>query len=93
MDRFALILVGIAFAFALVSYFINHISKGKKSIKYILPSIALVACIYFFYIGITLKSGQGFQDLGNVLMAIMMFAAALAGYITNIVLDFRKKRY
>ena len=92
MDRFALLLAGIALAFGIISYALDRVFRQKKFIKYILPILSLGISAYYFIIGVTQKSGQGFQDLGNVLLAILILSGSIGGFLTSIVLDIRKKR-
>lgn len=91
MDRFLIILAGSALIFAASSYLLNRFF-AKKYVKYILPTIALLAALFYFYIARTAKDTSGFQDLANMLMAIILFAGAIGGYTANIILDLRKRK-
>ncbi len=92
MDRFVLILLAIALAFAVISYLLNRVFRGRRFVKYILPIFILGTSAYYFYSATIVKGGTGFEDLGNILLAIMLLAGGLAGTITSLILDRRRKR-
>ncbi len=91
MDRFLFIILCVALVFGAVSYLLGRIFKRKSFIKYILPILTFGISAYFFYISIVLKKGTGFEDLANLLLAMILLAGGLAGFLTSLIMDLRSR--
>lgn len=84
--RFALIL-GVIFAvFLALTGLLHHFFRNRKYIKYIPALLALVFCIYNFYVAKTMKNAA-FEDLARMVLAMMLFTAFVSGALTGLFAD------
>jgi hypothetical protein len=86
---FVLILVGIAIVSGLVTWLL-HLIKARW-IKYIPALIALVFSIIMIIMARS-GAGEGMQDLGWIIFAILLLSVAVGGGITGIVLDLWQRK-
>jgi len=82
--RLPLILLGIAVVVAIVTFLLHKIKI--RWIKYI-PAVVLLLFTILMIIMSQGSTGEGMQDLGWVLMAILSISGAVGGGVTAIVLD------
>jgi uncharacterized membrane protein YfcA len=85
LERFVLIIIAVVIIFSLLTYLLHRLTLGKKYIKYLLPLLALLISIYYFYQ--SKLPSEGFEDLGNFLMAFILFTCFLSGLASGLFLD------
>lgn len=93
MDRLALILLGIAAFFAGITYFLGRVLPRVKSIKYSPAVLCLLVGLYYLYLAMIVRSGEGFEDLANLLLAMMSLTGFVSALITALILDFLLPRF
>ncbi|MGI1658439.1 MAG: hypothetical protein ACRKFN_05630 [Desulfitobacterium sp.] len=91
MDRLILVLLAIAIIVAGVTYLLDRFVSSIKSIKFLPGALCLLLALYYFYLAYIVKAGEGFEDLGNFVMAMMLSIGAFAGLITAFLLGIRSK--
>ncbi|AGA68373.1 hypothetical protein Desdi_0849 [Desulfitobacterium dichloroeliminans LMG P-21439] len=87
MDRLILVLLIIALIIAGITYLLGRFITGIKFIKYLPGILCLLLALYYFYLATVVRGGEGFEDLGNVIMGMMLSIGAIAGLITAISID------
>jgi len=91
MARFLLILLGIMVLFASITYLLGRISPRIKLVKYSPALLCLLGGAYNFYLAKTVH--VGFEDLTNVILAMMFLIAFASGIVTCLILDFVLPRF
>jgi hypothetical protein len=89
MMRFFLILLGIAIISAIVTILLHQIKV--RWIKYIPASLSVLLAIIMI-IRAKSGSGEGMQDLGWIVLAMLLFSAAVGGGIMAFVLDWMQRK-
>lgn len=85
MGRFILILTVIFIVFSLITYLLHRLLPGKRSVKYLFAAALLAAAAYQFYL--SKQPSQGFEDLAQLLMALMLFTGFAGMAVTGLILD------
>lgn len=85
MTRLILTLIWIFAFFAFLTYVLHRVFPKKKYVKYVLLLFLLAGSAYQFYL--SRQAGQGFEDLGFLLLSIMYFIGFLATALTGFILD------
>lgn len=90
--RLILILLMIAAVFAVVTFGLSFIRKYKW-IKY-LPSISAAIYAIYLIILVNVAPGEGFLDIGRILLAVMLIVGAFGGVVAGFLIDrvFNKRR-
>ncbi|HBV87818.1 MAG TPA: hypothetical protein DEF42_14450 [Desulfosporosinus sp.] len=88
MERLILLLLGIAVIFAGITYLLGRVLSRVKSIKYSPAVLCLIVGLYYLYLAKIVRSGEGFEDLANVLLSVMSLTGFVSGLITALILDF-----
>ncbi|MEL1135627.1 hypothetical protein AAC978_10620 [Desulfitobacterium sp. THU1] len=91
MDRLILVLMVIAIIIAGVTYLLDRFVPSIKSIKFLPGVLCLLLALYYFYLAYIVKAGEGFEDLGNFIMGMMLSIGAIAGLITALLLEIRRR--
>ncbi|AFL99411.1 MULTISPECIES: hypothetical protein [Desulfitobacterium] len=60
-----------------------------KFLKYLPGVLCLFLSMYYYYLASVVRAGEGFEDLGNFILAIFFFAAAFFGIITALIMEYR----
>ncbi len=77
--------LAIAAIFAAVTFGLSFIRRYKW-IKY-LPSLAALMYAIYLIILVNVAPGEGFLDIGRILLAIMLLAGAFGGAVTGFLID------
>ena len=83
--RFVLILLVIAGIFAIITFGLSFIRRYRW-IKYMPALAALLFAIYLIII-VNVSPGEGFLDIGRILMAVMLLVGAVGGAVTGFLID------
>lgn len=90
MGRLILILLAAAAIVTSITYAVGKAFKKAKSVKYIPGALVLSLSVYYFYM--SRQPSQGFEGLAQFISGIMLFAGAVGGIATAIVMDYAKSR-
>ncbi len=91
IGRFSLILVAIVIVMFILTYLLHWYFRHKPKAKYFLPLLALVLCLYNFFMSRTVHNG--FQDLAYLVVAMLFGAATLASFLSCLFLDYLLPRW
>lgn len=91
MDRLVLMLLAIAVVAIGITYLIGKLTSGIKFLKYIPGALCLILSMYYYYLARVVRAGEGFEDLGNFVLAIFLFAGGFFGLITAFILGFQDR--
>lgn len=88
MDQLIPILLGIVAFFACITYLLWRVSKRVKLVKYTPALLCLLTGVYYLYLAKTVQVHGGFEDLANLLLAIILFTGFVSGLATCLIIDF-----
>lgn len=91
MDRLFLMLLAIAVVAIGITYFIGKLTSRIKFLKYIPGTLCLILSMYYYYLARFVRTGEGFEDLGNFVLAIFLFAGGVFGLITAFILEYQDR--
>lgn len=92
--NFSIIIIIIVIVSILVTLLLNYIFKRKRFIKYI-PVLIMLSFMIYYFIAMKSPTSEGFEDLANFVMALLILIASLPSLICSVILDAfhaRKKR-
>lgn len=82
------VIIGISVALAFLLHFFF---RRWKVVKYLPSLAALLGGIYNIYLARTVEV-TGFQDIAQVILALMCFAFAVSGAVAGVTLDIMKPK-
>lgn len=86
MGRFAIAIAIIFLGIGLITYVLGRVFRKNVFIKYIPALLLLLFGVYYIYKAYTVRNG--FEDLANFLLALLLFAGAVSGTVTGLFMDF-----
>lgn len=86
MDRIIIIIIAAVLIFSVLTYILHRFTSGHRYIKYSLPLFTLALALYNFYQ--SRLPSEGFEDLGSLLMALILFTCFLSSLASGLFLDF-----
>lgn len=86
VDRFVLILLAVALAFAALAWLLNRLNNYAK---YLPAMVAALAAVYNLW-AVRTGAGQGFEDLGRVVYVILLLAGFVGSLLMALFLEYRK---
>lgn len=85
MGRFAIAIAITFIGVGLITYVLGRVFRKTAFVKYIPALLLLLLGGYFIYKAQTVRNG--FEDLANFLLAILLFAGGVAGVVTGLLMD------
>ncbi|AFQ42814.1 hypothetical protein [Desulfosporosinus meridiei] len=92
MNRLILVLFGIALACIGLTFLLAKLSFKNKITKYLPALLCLLAGLYYLYIANNANNVNGFEDLANLMLSLMLFAGSVGGAVTGLIFDLLKKK-
>jgi uncharacterized membrane protein YozB (DUF420 family) len=92
MDRLFIVSIVIFVILFLVTYLLSHFFSSIRFIKYT-PSLI---CLIFAITNIILTKtapGEGFKDLGRIVMAMFLFVGFLSGILSAMYFDYFSPKF
>jgi len=94
LDRLILIFISIVALFSGITYLLWRVSKRVKLVKYTPALLCLLAGVYYVYLAKTVQiHGGGFEDLANLMMAMMFLTGFVSGIAMCLIIDFIVPRF
>lgn len=90
MDRVALIILGLMIAGAVMSLLLSRFFR-KKWVWYF-PSVIGVLVVTFFSLKIHFENLEGFEELGYIMIMLMVVAVMIGNLLTNVLIVLRRKK-
>lgn len=87
MNRLLVILICIAAFFAMITFFLYKRFSKLKIVKYLPSGLCLFVGAYYFYLAKTAVNGSGFEDLANMLMAMIFLVGFASGFVTALIAE------
>lgn len=85
MDRLLFVILVAAAIVALMSYVAGKLFRRIRCVKYTIGIIVIAVSLYYLYL--SRQPSQGFEDLGEFVIALILFPAGIIGIITAFIMD------
>jgi len=90
MNRLLLVIL-IASAIGMwMTYLLRKFFRHTRWVKYIIGIMAIAVSLYFLYL--SRQPSQGFEDLGQFIMALIFFPAGISAIITAVIMDYKNRK-
>ncbi|AET66444.1 hypothetical protein Desor_0760 [Desulfosporosinus orientis DSM 765] len=87
MNRLLIILLCIAASFSMITFFLYKWFSKLKIVKYLPSVLCLFVGGFYFYLAKTASNGSGFEDLANMLMAMIFLVGFASGLVTALIAE------
>jgi len=90
MDRLLLVILVAAAIVVVLTYVVGKLFRRIRWIKYTVGIVAIAVSLYFIYL--SRQPSQGFEDLGQFIIALILFPAGIIGIITAFIMDYKNRK-
>lgn len=90
MDRLLLVILVAAAIVVMLTYVVGKLFRRIRWIKYTVGIVAIAVSLYFIYL--SRQPSQGFEDLGQFIIALILFPAGIIGIITAFIMDYKNRK-
>ncbi len=90
MNRLLLVILVAAAIVVLLTYLLGKLFRHARWVKYIIGILIIAVSLYFIYL--SRQPSQGFEDLGQFIMALVFFPAGIGGIITAFMMDYKYRK-
>jgi len=90
MGRLLFVILVAAAIVVVLTYVVGKLFRRIRWIKYTVGIVAIAVSLYFIYL--SRQPSQGLEDLGQFIIALILFPAGIIGIITAFIMDHKNRK-